>query len=161
MRFLRTVGVVAITLIFASILLLFAQEVGIHSLMFAFFSNFFLMLWVNLLFRIAPPPLTSPYFEPKPFERGGRPYRSLGVVTFGKILKWLKWDRNGRRAQFDGSPASITILENETRSAEAGHGIIFLLMLGLTFYALAQGWWDAAGWLTLFNLIFNAYPVLL
>jgi hypothetical protein len=52
-------------------------------------------------------------------------------------------------------------LENETRSAEAGHGIIFLLMLGLTLYALARGWWDAVGWLMLFNIIFNAYPVLL
>jgi hypothetical protein len=69
--------------------------------------------------------------------------------------------RNGRRAQFDGSPASITILEHETRSAEAGHGIFFLPMLGLTLYTLARGWWDAASWLTLFNLIFNAYPVLL
>jgi hypothetical protein len=39
---------------------------------------------------------------------------------------------DGRRAQFDGSPASITILEHETHKAKAGHGIIFLLMLGLT-----------------------------
>jgi len=161
MNVLRFVGATAVTLIIAAILFLFGQEVGIRSVLFAFFSNFFLMLWVHWLFRLVKPSLTSPYFEPKSFERGGWSYRSLGVVAFGKILKALKWDKTGRRAQFDGSPASIVMLENETRSAEAGHGIIFLLMLGLALYVLARGWWDAAGWLTLFNFIFNAYPVML
>jgi hypothetical protein len=30
----------------------------------------------------------------------------------------------------------------------------------LTAWALASGWWDAAAWLLLFNLLHNGYPVL-
>jgi hypothetical protein len=33
-----------------------------------------------------------------------------------------------------------------------------ILMAG---YALLQGWWDTFGWLLLFNILINAYPVML
>jgi hypothetical protein len=47
-----------------------------------------------------------------------------------------------------------------TKDAETGHLFIFLAVTGITAWALASGWWDAAGWLLLFNLLHNGYPVL-
>jgi hypothetical protein len=47
-----------------------------------------------------------------------------------------------------------------TKDAETGHLFIFLLITGITVWALASGWWDSAGWLMLFNLLHNGYPVL-
>jgi hypothetical protein len=47
-----------------------------------------------------------------------------------------------------------------TKDAETGHLFIFLVITGITFWAFASGWWDTAGWLLLFNLLHNGYPVL-
>jgi hypothetical protein len=47
-----------------------------------------------------------------------------------------------------------------TKDAETGHLFIFLTITAITVWALASGWWDAAGWLLLFNLLHNGYPVL-
>jgi hypothetical protein len=47
-----------------------------------------------------------------------------------------------------------------TKDAETGHLFILLVITGITVWALASGWWGAAGWLLLFNLLHNGYPVL-
>jgi len=47
------------------------------------------------------------------------------------------------------------------RKAESGHVIIFMLMLAFIAYALLSGWFDAAGWMLLFNVIINGYPIML
>jgi hypothetical protein len=44
--------------------------------------------------------------------------------------------------------------------AETVHVWIFLLALLLVLYAVARGWWDAAGWLLLVNTLLNLYPVM-
>ena len=46
-----------------------------------------------------------------------------------------------------------------TKDAETGHLFILLAITGITVWALASGWWDTAGWLLLFNLLHNGYPV--
>jgi len=47
-----------------------------------------------------------------------------------------------------------------TQNPEAGHLVIFVVIVGITLWALASGWWDTAAWLLLFNLLHNGYPVL-
>jgi hypothetical protein len=47
-----------------------------------------------------------------------------------------------------------------TRDPEAGHLIIFVVIIGIMFWALVSGWWDTVVWLLLFNLLHNGYPVL-
>lgn len=47
------------------------------------------------------------------------------------------------------------------RNAETMHVLIFLLMFLFVGYALFQGWLDAVGWSLFFNLLLNAYPVML
>jgi hypothetical protein len=47
-----------------------------------------------------------------------------------------------------------------TKDAETGHLLILLLITGMAVWALASGGWDSAGWLMLFNVLHNGYPVL-
>ena len=47
-----------------------------------------------------------------------------------------------------------------TQDPEAGHLLIFVVITGITLWALVSGWWDTAAWLLLFNVLHNLYPVL-
>jgi hypothetical protein len=47
------------------------------------------------------------------------------------------------------------------RKAEMSHLFIFLIILAFMLYALANGWFSAAGWLLIFNMLINGYPVIL
>ena len=46
-----------------------------------------------------------------------------------------------------------------TQNPEAGHLVIFVVIAGITLWTLVSGWWDAAAWLLLFNVLHNGYPV--
>jgi hypothetical protein len=61
--------------------------------------------------------------------------------------------------RFSGRLDSLKQLETATQAAEKAHAIVFLMMLLPTAYALTKGWLDAAGWMMLFNIPFNMYPV--
>jgi hypothetical protein len=43
-----------------------------------------------------------------------------------------------------------------------GRSIVFAFSVNwvLMVWAMASGWWDAAGWLSFFNVLHNGYPVL-
>ena len=45
--------------------------------------------------------------------------------------------------------------------AEASHAILFALTLVVAGHAALRGWWAAAGWTLLFDVVLNGYPVLL
>ncbi|HXU03235.1 MAG TPA: hypothetical protein VN903_19850, partial [Polyangia bacterium] len=47
------------------------------------------------------------------------------------------------------------------RNAETNHVIMFLIVVLVIAHALARGWWDAAAWTLVFNVLINAYPVML
>jgi hypothetical protein len=47
------------------------------------------------------------------------------------------------------------------RAAEAAHVILFWVVAAASCVPFARGWYDAAGWWMLFNLLCNGYPVLL
>jgi hypothetical protein len=66
-------------------------------------------------------------------------------------------DREPRAAPNEASRARDD--DRGTKDAETGHLFIFVAITGLTVWALASGWWDTAGWLLLFNLLHNGYPV--
>ncbi len=44
---------------------------------------------------------------------------------------------------------------------ETGHFIIGSIVILMAGYALFKGWWETAGWLVLFDILINAYPVML
>lgn len=47
------------------------------------------------------------------------------------------------------------------RSAETNHVMMFLVVMLVIAHAIVRGWWDAATWTLLFNILINGYPVML
>jgi hypothetical protein len=101
------------------------------------------------------------YFRLRRLERGGRIYRYVGVRYF----KALMTSRTYRRLNphFNFRPASVTPrdLMKMMQDAEAAHAVVFGLMLLCSAAALVAGSSYAAAWLMVFNIIGNAYPVML
>jgi len=52
-------------------------------------------------------------------------------------------------------------LDAVMRTAETDHLIMFLVVVVVIVHAIVRGWWDAAAWTLLFNVLINAYPVML
>ncbi len=153
---LATLGVV--------LLIIWALDAfGFRSPVFAFLLNWLAMSLVALAGQAIRFPLPVSYYDIKAFERTGRVYERLGVPFFKQLV------RRGPLAIFsptlrfpkDKTGAALQHLDHEMRKAEAGHVYIFLLMLVFISYALLNGWFDAAGWMLVFNVLINGYPIML
>jgi hypothetical protein len=59
------------------------------------------------------------------------------------------------------TPENLDHLDQRMRDAEASHFILFVAMLGVVAHAVVRGWWGAAGWTLLFDVLLNGYPVML
>lgn len=131
---------------------------------FAFLANWLIMSWVALIGQISNLPLLPrEYYEIKKFERSGKLYERFGIVWFKKIVRREPFSIFSPKLKLprEKTPASLKSLENEMRKVETSHIFIFILVLPLIGYALLMRWYDSAAWLTLFNILFNGYPVLL
>lgn len=148
------------TLVFLFAFQWLLDEFGFRSIFFAFLVNWLVMSWVAVLGQAISFSLPDAYYEIKPFENGGRIYERLGIRLFKKLVRRgpLTLFSPTLRRKADGS---LHELEPEMKKAEAGHVIIFVLMLIFVGYAGIRGWFDAVGWLMLFNLAINGYPVML
>jgi hypothetical protein len=47
------------------------------------------------------------------------------------------------------------------RQAEALHEILLVVTLTVVLNAAVRGWWGAAGWTLVFNVLANGYPAML
>jgi hypothetical protein len=103
-------------------------------------------------------PLPAHYYATRPFEKVGRLYDLLGVRWYRRALRPVLWSVNP--ALLRSQSAERETMIERTKDAETGHLFILLVITGITVWAFASGWWDAAGWLLLFNLLHNGYPVL-
>ena len=147
-----------VTVTCAAIVVWSARSYG-GSIGFAFGVNWVLMAWAIILgLHVAPLRLPAPYYATRPFEKAGRVYDRLGVHWYRRALRRVLWSVNP--ALLRSHPAARETMIEGTKDAETGHLFIFLLITGITAWALASGWWDSAGWLMLFNLLHNGYPVL-
>ena len=59
------------------------------------------------------------------------------------------------------TPANLAVLDQRMQQAEAIHEILLVVTLAVAAGAAVRGWWAAAGWLLLFNVLFNGYPAML
>ena len=130
-----------------------------RSIVFAFAINWVLIIGA-IVFASTVVPLRLParYYAVRPFEKTGRLYDLLGVRWYRRALRRVLWSANP--AQLRSQPAFRAWMVERTKDAETGHLFIFLVITGITVWALASRWWDAAAWLLLFNLLHNGYPVL-
>jgi Glycosyl-4,4'-diaponeurosporenoate acyltransferase len=148
----------ALTVTFAVAVVWGARAYG-RSILFAFGVNWVLMVWA-IMFASSVVPLRLPaqYYVTRPFEKAGRVYDLLGVRWYRRALRPVLWSVNP--ALLRSQPAERETMIERTKDAETGHLFILLAITGITVWALASGWWDAAGWLLFFNLLHNGYPVL-
>ncbi len=139
-------------------------SIEFHSPIFAFLINWIVMSWVAIMGQfITLPLLSSAYYKIKPFERSGQIYEQLGVSLFKKLVRRgpLTVFSPTLRFPTEKTAATLSVLEKEMCKAETSHLMIFFVILLLVVYVLFKGWFDTAGWLLLFNILFNGYPVML
>jgi hypothetical protein len=164
MEILKKLVVLALVTLAAVALILWSLDAfGFRSPTFAFLLNWLAMSWVAIAGQAVHFSLPQGYYHIQPFERTGHMYERLGVRLFKRLV------RRGPLAMFsptlrfpkDRTIVALRHLDDEMRKAETGHVCIFMLMLLFISAALLRGWFDAAGWMLLFNVIINAYPVML
>ncbi len=133
-------------------------EMSRRSVAFAFWINWALMGLAFVIWLVAPARLGRSYYRVHGFERSGRLYGRLGVRYFQRFLRrvgimnpWLRYR--------PGPSASATLLA-ATEGPETAHLMIFVVLSVVSGEFVRRGWWDTAGWLLLFNVALNAYPVL-
>ena len=95
-------------------------------------------------------------------ERLSSIYRALRVDLFGRALLATLWrDHAQRRRYFDGSPSGLAHLDVQSRSAEFGHVVPFVLVTFASIRWALGGAFGLAGFAFAFNVLINMYPVLL
>lgn len=148
----------ALTVAFGVAVVWGARAFG-RSIVFAFGVNWVLIAWaIMFASNVVPLRLPACYYAIRPFEKTGRVYDVLGVRWYRRALRSVLWTVNP--ALLRTKPSERETMIEGTKDAETGHLFILVAITGITVWALASGWWDAAGWLLLFNLLHNGYPVL-
>ena len=148
----------ALTVTFAVAVVWGARAWG-QSIVFAFGVNWVLMMWaIMFASNVVPLRLPAQYYVTRRFEKAGRLYDLVGVRWYRRLLRPLLWSVNPAllRSERDARKTMIRATENP----EAGHLLIFVVISGITLWALVSGWWETVAWLLLFNLLHNGYPVL-
>jgi hypothetical protein len=136
---------------------------SVHDPLFAILINWVLMSWVAFCGQFVRLSMPAGYHTIRPFEQSGQMYEAIGIRLFKTLV------RRGPLAVFsptlrfpkERSVGSLRWLDGEMRQAEAGHLLAFALTLAAAAFCALRGWLDAAGWLALFSLPINVYPVLL
>lgn len=102
--------------------------------------------------------LPASWYALRPFEKSGHFYTWLGVGWYRRLLRTVLW--SVKPARLKSEPDGRQVLLQATRDPEAGHLAIFVVISGITTWALVRRWWDGSAWLMLFNILHNAYPVM-
>jgi hypothetical protein len=100
------------------------------------------------------------YLDILPIEYSSKFYKSMGVITFKKILQRYSIPCSTRKIILKGkSLSSIENLSKQMIDSEQGHTLGFELniVLAILFGTLRDI--QFALWLTVFNVIMNLYPV--
>src|SRR5512142_2951969 len=110
---------------------------GVRSPIFAFLLNWLAMSWVALAGQSLHFTLPANYYAIRSFEQTGRIYERLGVRLFKRLVRRgpLAISSPTLRLPQDKTIAGLQRLDGEMRKAEAGHVIIFVLMLIFVIYA--------------------------
>lgn len=136
---------------------------GAQSVAFAFAAVWLPMTGLGTVSHVVALQLPDACHRLRDFELDGRVYERLGVRVIKRIVRRGPFAlfNPGLHLPAERSPAQLALLDRRMRTAEASHGILFVLTLGVVAHAAIRGWWLAAGFTLLFDLLFNGYPVML
>jgi hypothetical protein len=102
--------------------------------------------------------LPASYYATRPFEKKGRAYDYLGVPRYRRLMRRFLW--SVKPSLLRSQPGARAAMIRSTHNPEAGHLLIFAVIIGITLWAMVSGWWSTVAWLLLFNLLHNVYPML-
>jgi hypothetical protein len=141
---------------------LLIQYMDMQSFSFAWTLNFLLMMCVLMFTETLKSPLTSPYYNQKGWENGGKVYESFGIHAFRKLLVWTGWEKLNKKANpVEKNFDSLIQLHYKTKQSELGHILIFIIVFGFTlFVAYKYGFLNSL-WLLSLNIVLNLYPIFL
>lgn len=134
-----------------------------QSVGFAFVVVWVPMTWLGTVSRVATPRLPASYHRLRPFERDGRLYELAGVKVVKRLLRRgpIAVFNPGLHLPTEPTAERIGQLDQRMRDAEASHMILFVLTIGIAVGAVARGWSGAVGWILVFDVLLNGYPVML
>ena len=157
--FVFVVATVAVALLIGFV----GSKFGYRSPAFALFLNWMVMSWWAILGGTLKwsLPLSPHYFNIRGWESTGRVYRLLGIGLFKRLLVRGPLAALNPAIRSQGGRRSLSELTEKMCEAEAGHVLIFVVMLLFVFSAALQGWWGSVFWLLLFNMLLNLYPIML
>ncbi|MDX1753223.1 MAG: hypothetical protein R3259_08565 [Salinimicrobium sediminis] len=131
---------------------------GTTGFVFAWVLNFVLMTWYTYIDATFNWKYESAYFDSLKFEKEGAVYKYLGVNFYRKLLVWTGWEKlRIKENKMRYSRSSLEHAEFKSRSSEAGHTVIFMIV-GFVTFIIADSFKEAR-WLIILNLLLNAYPV--
>jgi hypothetical protein len=133
---------------------------GVYSFVFAWILNLMLMMAILEFTKTFKPKLISTYYKVRKWEDEGKIYKWLGVNWFRKLMVLIGWEKLNKAANpVKKNLEALKHLEYNTRKSEFEHGIIFLIVLALTFFVAFYYGIVQIVWLLSLNILLNAYPV--
>jgi hypothetical protein len=158
---MRTVAFAIASLVLAAVLVLLGLTTRFGPFVHAALVNLAVVAWTAFVLPLRGLPPFDEYYTLRAWERSGRVFHWLGVPLFRALVRRGPLSLPNRTlpaAWHSGDPARI---ERETRAAEGGHAIAFLIVALLAIVSLVRGAPERAMWLAVLDLPMNLYPVLL
>ena len=136
---------------------------GFCSPMAAFITTWLVTAWLATVAQCIRLPLPPALDDIRSFENAGRIYERLGVRHFRQLVLRSPLSILSRtvRLAHSNSRAALQQLEDKLRRAEAIHVWSLLAVWPLIGYSIMRGWIHGSGWLLLFSLLLNVYPIIL
>lgn len=159
----RALLVSVATLATVALLALAWRGLGGDSVGFAVVVVWLPMTWLGTVSHVAPFRLPAVIHALRGGERDGQVYARLGVGLIKRLARRgpVAWFNPGLRLPGEPTAASLAALERRMCTAEASHGILLVLTLGVVGHAVARGWWLAAAVTLGLDVLINGYPVML
>ena len=130
---------------------------------FAFVVVWAPMTALGTVSHVLPVRLPERFHRLRPFELDGRIYERLGVRVVKRLARRgpISWWNPGLHLPPQRDAASLERLELKMRDAEASHAVLFVA--GLCTAAVVGGLGHAVGatWVIVFDVLLNAYPMML
>jgi hypothetical protein len=158
---MRATAFALVSLLVAAIIVLLVRNAGIGPFVHAALVNLAVVAWAAFVLPLRGLPRFDEFYTLRAWERSGRVFHWLGVPLFRALVRRGPLSLPNRAlpaAWRSGDPERI---ERETRAAEGGHAIAFLIVFLLAVVSLVRGAVQRAAWLAALDIPMNLYPVLL